>query len=76
VDKGNGELVGRYANFFRVGHTAFEFVIDFGQLYQGGSSEQLHTRIITSPAYVAELLRLLGASVDEYEETFGIIPKG
>jgi hypothetical protein len=73
--KTDGQLVGRYANFFQVGHTAFEFVIDFGQLYQGGSAEQLHTRIITSPAYVAELLRLLDDSVGQYEGTFGAIPK-
>jgi hypothetical protein len=74
-NRDEGRLVGRYANFFQVGHTAFEFVIDFGQSYQGGTAEQLHTRIITSPAYAAELLRLLDASVGQYERTFGLIPK-
>jgi hypothetical protein len=73
--KSEGELVGRYANFFQVGHTAFEFVIDFGQLYQGSNAEQLHTRIITNPAYATELLKLLDDSVQQYEKTFGVIPK-
>jgi len=27
-----GELEGRYANYFQVGHNAVEFVLDFGQL--------------------------------------------
>ena len=26
------ELEGRYANYFKVGHNAFEFLLDFGQL--------------------------------------------
>jgi hypothetical protein len=69
--KDEREPVGRHANFLRVGHTAFEFVLDFGQLYQGGTTEQLHTRIITSPAYAAELLNLLGESVEQYEKSFG-----
>ena len=73
--KDGNQLVGRYANFFQVGHTAFEFVIDFGQLYQGETAEQLHTRIITSPAYAAELCRVLDASVAQYERDFGAISK-
>lgn len=27
-----GELEGRYANTFKVGHNAFEFLVDFGQV--------------------------------------------
>jgi hypothetical protein len=73
--KDEHQLVGRYANFFQVGHTAFEFVIDFGQLYQGETAEQLHTRIVTSPAYATELLRLLDESVEQYERDFGPISK-
>jgi len=73
--KDDNHLVGRYANFFRVGHTAFEFVIDFGQLYQGDIEEQVDTRIITSPAYAAELCRVLDASIEQYERDFGPISK-
>jgi hypothetical protein len=28
-----GALEGKYANYFKVGHNAFEFILDFGQLY-------------------------------------------
>ena len=42
---------GRYANYFKIGHNAFEFVLDFGQLYPENGQEQIHTRIITSPIY-------------------------
>jgi hypothetical protein len=68
------QLEGRYANFFQVGHTAFEFLIDFGQLYPDGTQERLHTRIVTSPTYAQELLRLIRDSIEQYEQTYGKIP--
>ena len=68
------QLEGRYANFFQVGHTAFEFLLDFGQLYPDGADEQLHTRIVTSPSYAKELLRLIRDSIEQYEQTYGKIP--
>ncbi len=71
----NESLEGRYANYFKVGHNAFEFLLDFGQLYPEGKEAGLHTRIITSPIYAKALLELLRESIDRYEETFGAIPK-
>jgi hypothetical protein len=38
-----GELEGRYANYFKVGHNAFEFLLDFGQLYAESREAQFHT---------------------------------
>ena len=70
-----GPLEGRYANYFAVGHNAFEFVLDFGQFYPEGKEAQLYTRIITSPAYATTLLEILRESIDRYEQTFGVIPK-
>ena len=70
-----GLLEGRYANYFKVGYNAFEFVLDFGQFYPEGKEAQLHTRIITSPIYVKTLLELLRESIDRYEQTFGNIPE-
>jgi hypothetical protein len=66
-------LEGRYANAFQVGHNAFEFLLDFGQV--APESEQIHfyTRIITSPAYAKALLGTLRESIDRYEQTFGAI---
>jgi hypothetical protein len=66
---------GRYANYFKVGHNAFEFLLDFGQFYSGSDRAQIHTRIVTSPAYAKELLATLRDSIDQFELSFGIIPK-
>jgi hypothetical protein len=68
-----GELEGKYANYFQVGHNAFEFLIDFGQMYSEGTKAQFHTRIITSPSYAKELWKLLGESLNQYQTTFGSI---
>jgi hypothetical protein len=64
---------GRYANYFKVGYNAFEFLLDFGQFYPEGKEVQLHTRIITSPIYAKALLVILRGSIDEYEQSFGVI---
>jgi len=66
-------LEGKYANYFEVGYNAFEVLIDFGQLYVDGSNKQLHTRVVTSPPYAKELLRLLSETIRQYEEGFGPI---
>jgi hypothetical protein len=70
----NGEPNGRYANYFKVGHNAFEFVFDFGQIYTQGRPTPLHTRIITTPVYAKSLLGLLQESIDQHEKIFGAIP--
>ena len=66
---------GKYANYFKVGHNAFEFVMEFAQVYSEPSVERVHTRIVTSPVYAKELLEVLQKAVNEYEEAFGTIPK-
>lgn len=70
-----GALEGRYANYFKVGHNAFEFLLDFGQFYPEAEHARLHTRIITSPIYAKALLETLRESIDRYEQIFGAIPK-
>ena len=72
----NGEPNGRYANYFTVGHNAFEFVVDFGQLYAQSKPTPLHTRIVTTPVYAKIFLGLLQESIDQYEQLFGTIPNG
>lgn len=71
---GGEKLEGRYANTFKVGQNAFEFVIDFGQSYVDGEKEYFHTRIVTSPYYANILLKTLKDSIETYEQTFGTIP--
>jgi hypothetical protein len=67
------KLEGRYSNYFKVGHNAFEFVIDFGQFYSESKEAHLHTRIITSPVYIKSLLETLQDSIEQYEKAFGAI---
>ena len=71
----SGLLEGRYANYFEIGHNAYEFLCDFGQAYEGGEKAQIHTRIIIGPKYAQALCKLLGESIDRYEQTFGVIPE-
>jgi hypothetical protein len=68
-----GTLEGRYANYFKVGHNAFEFVLDFGQNYSENDQAELYTRIITNPCYAKELLETLRVSIMQYEKRFGSI---
>lgn len=63
---------GAYANYFEVGHTAFEFVIDFGQRY-GSAAGPCHTRIVTSPIYAEALLETLRDSLEQYTAAFGAV---
>jgi hypothetical protein len=61
-------LEGKYVNYFKVGHNAFEFVLDFGQSYLENEAPQIHTRIVTSPAYAKALLETLRESLAQYEK--------
>jgi hypothetical protein len=67
-------LEGRYANYLQVGHNAFEIVIEFGQFYPEDDTPQIHTRIVTNPMYAKTFSITLQESIDEYEQTFGVIP--
>ena len=68
-------LEGRYANSFQVGHNAFEFLLDFGQVAPESEQPHFHTRIITSPVYAKALAATLQESIHHYEQAFGTIPK-
>jgi len=68
-------LEGRYANYFEVGYNAFEFILDFGQLYAEDNKRKIHTRIVTNPVYLKTFLETLGDSLDQYERGFGAIRK-
>jgi hypothetical protein len=67
------EAEARYANYFHVGHNAFEVMLEFGQHYEGASQPRMHTRIVAAPVYAKALLGLLDAAIAEYEKAFGPI---
>jgi hypothetical protein len=65
-----GVAKGLYANYFEVGHTAFEFVLEFGDTY-ANARRSCHTRIVMSPVYASALLDVLQRAVRRYETRFG-----
>jgi hypothetical protein len=67
------KIEGKYANYFKVGYNAFEFVFDFGQNYTENDQAEPCARIITSPVYVRALLETLRESLEQYEKDFGSI---
>lgn len=72
---GTRALEGRYANYFEVGHNEFEFVLNFGQLFEDSEDSDLHTKIITGPTYAKRLQQVLGEAIRAYEGVFGVIPE-
>ncbi len=64
------EQNGQYANYFKVGHNAFEFVLDFGHCYLESGDVELHTRIITNPAFANTIFEVLRKSLEQYEQAY------
>jgi Protein of unknown function (DUF3467) len=68
---------GRYANFFQIGHNAFEFLLEFGQ--QDGADGVIHTRIYVSPQHARMLANLMLETLQQHERIFGkilnLVPK-
>ncbi len=64
------ELEARYANFFKIGSNAFEFLLDFGQFYPQNGDGLIHTRVVMSPVYAKALLQTLSDSISQYEKSF------
>jgi hypothetical protein len=54
-----------YANFFQIGHNAFEVLLEFGQ------QENIHTRIYLSPQHAQILCDLLIDTLQQHRRLFG-----
>ncbi len=63
-----------YANYFEVGHNAFEFLLDAGQVEPQSGEVQLLTRIIASPVHAKLLAFLLNQSIEQFERAHHDIP--
>ncbi len=72
--KGTRVREGKYANYFEVGYNPFEFYVDFGQYDPQSEKVQMHTRIVTSPAYAKMMGETLSSSVESFECEHGTIP--
>jgi len=63
-----------YANYFEVGHNAYEFLIDFGQ-YQPEIAEVAPlARIVLGPTHAKLLAATLTAAIESHEAEHGTIP--
>lgn len=67
------KINGRYANYYKVGHNAFEYVFDFGQSQGESEDASIHTRIVTAPGYAKAFMKTLTESIERYEREFGTI---
>ncbi|MPV68183.1 DUF3467 domain-containing protein [Burkholderia sp. BE17] len=67
-------LLASYANYFEVGHNAFEFLIDAGQVEPQSGNVQLMSRIAVSPVHAKLLAQLLARSIAQFEATHHDIP--
>ena len=64
-----------YANYFQVGHNAFEFLLEFGQMYEGEPA-RIHTRIIATPYYARTFLKVFQTAMEAYERNTATEPAG
>ena len=53
------KIKGKYSNYFKVGHNAFEFILDFGQYSPENEEPEVCARVIISPGCVKELFIIL-----------------
>ena len=67
------KLEGRYANHFGVGYSKNEFIFDFGQSYSDTDQAELFSRIVTSPVYAKDFLKIFEKSVEQFENEYGTI---
>jgi len=74
-NKRRGSVEGRSANHFELAFTEFEFLLDFGQLYDDRDEAIIHTRIIVTPRSTKTFLHMLQDLVEKYENTIGPIPE-
>jgi hypothetical protein len=62
-----------YSNIVRIGHSPYEFMLDFGQFQPEGKKAFMDVRIITSPPHAKAILKALQDNIARYEERYGKI---
>jgi hypothetical protein len=72
---------GRYSNYFKIGHNADVFVIDYFQIFPEDHEDESDiekrlipkARIITSPSDAIQLMNQLKSSIKAFEKDHGPI---
>jgi hypothetical protein len=62
-----------YSNIVRIGHSPYEFMLDFGQFQPEGKRAFMDVRIITSPPHAKAMLKALKDNIAKYEDKHGKI---
>lgn len=70
----NDFLLAGYANYFEVGHNAFEFLIDFGQIDPRSGDVNISSRLALGPTHAKLFARLLQGAIEKFEDEYGLIP--
>lgn len=77
IEQSNGGVrapLACYANYFEVGHNAFEFLIDAGQVEPQSGEIRFTNRIAVSPVQAKLLSELLQRSIVQFETQHDEIP--
>jgi hypothetical protein len=64
-----------YANYFEIGHNAFEFLLDAGQVEPQSGEIRFTSRIAISPVHAKLLSELLTRSIEQFETAHDKIPE-
>ncbi len=62
-----------YSNIVRIGHSPYEFMLDFGQFQPEGKKAFMDVRIIVSPQHAKAILKALNENITGFEEKHGKI---
>jgi len=62
-----------YSNIVRIGHSPYEFMLDFGQFQPEGKRAFMDVRVVTSPQHAKAILKALKDNIAIYEEKYGTI---
>ncbi len=62
-----------YSNIVRIGHSPYEFMLDFGQFQPEGKRAFMDVRIIVSPQHAKAILKALNENIAGFEEKYGKI---
>ena len=72
-DNQTDRIKSTYSNIVRIGHTPYEFMLDFGQFQPEGKRAFMDVRVITSPQHAKAILKALKDNIAIYEEKYGKI---
>ena len=67
-DKKHERIRTVYSNIVRIGHSPYEFMLDFGQFQPEGKKAFMDVRVIVSPQHAKAILKALKDNIDRYEE--------